>query len=433
MMKNVRDFGAVGDGITKDTAAIQRALDGGGTIRVPGGRYLTGSLYLPDNTTLLLEDDAVLVGSPDIEDYNAVDFCPQNRDCPAEKASGRHLIIAVEAHHIVVKGGRIDGNQAAFFDPGACSRDDFTGWRPSQMLYFCECTDIRIADTELWNAPYWACYLHGCDHVFIDGVRVLEEDRRVWNGDGIDIDCCRNVIVSNCNIASSDDSLTIRASAVDRLKKHEGICENICVSNCILASREAAIRIGVGTGIIRNCTFSNLIMHHTGYGICINSCYAPHLFPAGARGVDVENLLFSDIVMDLNVPILISSTWTSDPADRSGNTVRGITMRGIRAICRNQIFMQGNADMNHADITLQDAVFEMTGEGFPHAGDLYFPEFLRHPCGMFLKNIKDLTMKNVILRWRGTPSTGVQAMEVCHSPGLRQIDCCIAEPGEADL
>ena len=124
-MKNVRDFGAVGDGITKDTAAVQQAIDQGGTVYFPAGIYLCGSLYLRSHTTLELENGAVILGSPDPEDYNQPDFCPQNSVCLPEKAFGAHLIIALEVNHVVIRGGKIDGNRSAFFDPSLYSRDDF--------------------------------------------------------------------------------------------------------------------------------------------------------------------------------------------------------------------------------------------------------------------------------------------------------------------
>ena len=427
-MINVRDFGAKGDGITKDTAALQRALDCMGTVFVPSGRYLTGTLYLRSETSLVLEDGATLVGSPDMEDYNALDFCPQNWESKAEKASGRHLLVAVNARNISIRGGCFDGNRQAFFDPTTTTRDEFTGWRPSQMLFICETDEVRIEGVTLLNSPYWACLLYGCDNVFIDRVRILEENKRTWNGDGIDIDCCKNVLVSNCNIESSDDSLTVRASGVNRLQRHDGISEHICVSNCILSSRQAAIRIGVGTGNIRNCTFSNLAMHDTSYGICINSCYAPKQFPGGAKGVTVENLIFSDIVMDVHVPILVSSTWQEDTLEHSGNLVHGLTMRGIRAKAMNQIYMQGNPDFNHYDITIEDSVFEITGNECGDNCVLPLPWWMRRPCGIFLNNMKDITFKNVRLNWNGHGPDYKMTMLTQNSPGLRLIDCVLNEP-----
>ncbi len=427
-MINVRDFGAKGNGIVKDTAALQRALDCGGTVYIPSGKYLTGTLYMKSDTSIVMEDGATLFGSPDIEDYNTVDFCPQNWESKAEKASGRHLLVAVNANHISLKGGCIDGNRAAFFDPTTLNRDDFTGWRPSQMLYFCETDDIRIEGVTLLNSPYWACLLHGCDNVFIDRVRILEENKRTWNGDGIDIDCCKNVVVANCNIESSDDSLTVRASGVNRLLRHDGVSENICVSNCILSSRQAAIRIGVGTGTIRNCTFSNLAMHKTSYGICINSCYAPKLFPSGAKGVTVENLIFSDIVMDVHIPILVSSTWQEDTLEHSGNLVHGLTMRGIRAKALNQIYMQGNPDFNHYDITVEDSVFEISGNECGDNCILPLAKYMRQPYGVVLNNMKDVTFKNVRLNWNNHGPDYKAALSVKNSPGLRLLDCVLNEP-----
>ncbi|MBO4344902.1 MAG: right-handed parallel beta-helix repeat-containing protein [Victivallales bacterium] len=427
-MIDVRDFGAKGDGIAKDTAALQRALDCGGTVHVPSGRYLTGTLYIGSNTSLLMEDGATLVGSPDAEDYNAADFCPQNRASTVEKASGRHLIVALNARHVSIRGGCIDGNRAAFFNPSTTTRDEFTGWRPSQMLFLCETDDVRIEGVTLLNSPYWACFLHGCDNVFIDRVRILEEDRHTWNGDGIDIDCCKNVVVSNCNIESSDDSLTVRASGCDRLLRHDGTSENICVSNCVLSSRQAAIRIGVGTGTIRNCTFSNLAIHGTSYGICINSCYAPKIFPTAVKGVTIENLMFSDVVMDVHIPILISSTWQEDALEHSGNVVHGLTMRGIRAKAMNPIYMQGNPDFNHHDICIEDSVFEISGNECGEKCVLPLPKWMRRPCGIFLNNMKDVTLKNVRLKWNAQGPDYKRAMVAQNSPGLRLLDCVIDEP-----
>ena len=96
---DVRTFGAVGDGVAKDTAALQGALDacgalGGGTVVVPPGTYLTGTLWLRSHVNLRLEHGAVLKGSPDLADYNAPDAYPQNWNSKREGWSAKHLLIA---------------------------------------------------------------------------------------------------------------------------------------------------------------------------------------------------------------------------------------------------------------------------------------------------------------------------------------------------
>ena len=119
-MNNVRDFGAKGDGVTKDTAAIQRAVDAGGMVCFPPGVYLSGTLYLKSGGGLFLERGAILKASPDPADYNADDFCPQNRAHPGEDASGAHFIVALEQENITIcGGGRIDGNRQAFYGDDA--------------------------------------------------------------------------------------------------------------------------------------------------------------------------------------------------------------------------------------------------------------------------------------------------------------------------
>ena len=140
-MRNVMDYGAFADGIHKDTAAIQKAIDAGGMVQFPPGVYLAGSLYLKSNGGLYLEPGAVLMASPDREDYNADDFCVQNVAFSTEHVSGAHFIIAVEQQNITIcGGGRIDGNRQAFFgDKTAPDCEKHPGkfpWNPEEPENF---------------------------------------------------------------------------------------------------------------------------------------------------------------------------------------------------------------------------------------------------------------------------------------------------------
>ena len=130
---DVRAFGAKGDGVAKDTAAVQRALDAcagtGGRVVVPPGTYLIGSVFLGDATELHLEKGATLLGSPDLADYNAPDAYPQNFGSKNEGWSAKHLILAIEKKGVSITGrGTIDGNGRAFF----ADKPEFRGkvsWR----------------------------------------------------------------------------------------------------------------------------------------------------------------------------------------------------------------------------------------------------------------------------------------------------------------
>lgn len=268
---NVRENGALGDGQTKDTLAIQKAIDaaaeaGGGTVFFPPGVYLTGSIYLKSNVDFYVGPGATLLASPDKEDYNAVDVCEQNSGYLPEVSFGAHLILCIEQQNVTVRGpGKIDGNSPAFLlDPNGnyySNRADIP-WRPSQMLYCVESTDLRISDIELDRAPYWTCFLHGCEQVAVRGVKISTiRTPHTYNGDGIDIDCCRFVTVSDCRINTADDAITLRGGCT-RLKNPKP-CEYITVTNCVLSSPCSGIRVGVGQGTIRHAVFSNLVFHDT--------------------------------------------------------------------------------------------------------------------------------------------------------------------------
>ena len=294
-MNNVRDFGAVGDGITKDTAAIQKAIDAGGIVHFPPGTYLAGTLYLKSNGGLELEPGATLLASPDPQDYNAADFCPQNWFSVNEIASGGHFIVCLEQHDVVIRGGgTIDGNHKAFLnelEPNGLWYK--RTWRPSQMLYFCESQNIWIDDVNLRNSPYWTCFLHGCEFATISNVHI-HGDVHVANQDGIDIDCCRFVTVTNCVIDSSDDCITLRGD--DARLSAPKPCEMVAVSNCVLKSGYAnALRIGVGSGVVRNCTFSNIVITETRTAVCVISKYGPK----SIKGVTISDVSFSNLQLDV--------------------------------------------------------------------------------------------------------------------------------------
>lgn len=409
-MNNVRDFGAVGDGFVKDTAAVQAALDRGGRVVLPPGTYLCGSLYLHSRTLLELEPGARILGSPDIADYNDPAFDRRNRACPQEKAFGQHLLIAQDAVDVTIRGGEIDGNRAAFFDPALYSRDDFPGVRPSQMLYFKECAAVTLENIRLVNAPYWACFLHGCEDVRLTGITV-RNPRGVWNGDGFDIDCCRRVAVSDCDIDSSDDSLAIRAAALDQLDRSPGVTSDVVVTNCVLASGQAAIRLGVGTGLIRNCLLSNIRVRHSQFGIVLLSSYLPDEFPGGADGVGISDVQFSNLDIEAAVPFDISSNWTNPPLKRSKRTIENIFFRKFRVRGDLTNLIQGNLDRNVRHLVFSEVSMVQTGRGdtLPPDDRINGREVYRQPYGWEIVNAEDIrfercrwTWESPAAGWRGT-------------------------------
>ena len=297
----VRDFGAVGDGAAKDTAAVQRAIDaaasvGGGEVRLEDGTFLCGSLYLKSHVALHVGTNAVLKASPDRADYNAADVCPQNWTSEAESNSGAHLLLCIGQTNVAVRGeGRIDGNSAAFLLNPATGKPWPGGqgaipWRPGQMLYFVESQDIRVEGLTLQNAPYWSCFFHGCVRVAARGltVRTIRRPFHTHNGDGIDIDCCEDVEVADCDIDTADDAITLRAD-VARLRTPRP-CANVRVRNCSLSSGCNAIRLGVGDGEVRDASFRDIRIH--GSRTAVNAVGA---WRKGGRGTDIRRVSLENL------------------------------------------------------------------------------------------------------------------------------------------
>ena len=300
---DVRSFGAKGDGVTKDTVAVQSAVDaaeaaGGGEVLLPAGTYLCGTIYLKDNVDFHLGPGTVLKGSSDREDYCSADFTPQNwassRD--GDNTSGGHLLVAVGRRHVTLRGpGKVDGNSAAFLlDKNGRQWPNWKKgipWRPGQMVWICDCEDVRITDVELADSPYWTCNFHNCERVWIRGCYVHDERRKfkTWNGDGLDFDRCRYVEVSDCRIDTEDDCITLRASGANRLTNPKD-CAFVTIANCNLSSSCNAIRLGVGEGRIHDATFSNLVISDTAYAINFVAAYV-----RGDRGTDITDVRFSNL------------------------------------------------------------------------------------------------------------------------------------------
>lgn len=413
---NVRDYGAAGDGATLDTSALQRTIDacaaaGGGQVAVPAGTYLTGTLHLKSHVELHLEAGSRLLGSNRREDYNADDLYPENFASERDNTTGAHLIMAYRQRNISITGsGTIDGNSPAFFGEipaGKVATPYFkTGdystltWRTSQMVWLCRCEHVIMSDVSLVNSPYWTLFLLGCEDVQLRGMTILNPPA-TRNGDGIDIDCSRRVTVSDCLIRTGDDCITLRAH--ERLLGDEAIpCEQVAVSNCVLSSPCSAIRVGVGNGQIRDCSFSNIIVHETRTAISFNASYSPV-----SHGATIERLHFTDFTVDaLNPLVLHPGPGGARPAairDISfarfrvtafaGSQLAGTELVPLERIRMSEIdwVVRGGTD-NTAFVERIPEDLSISG----YQGKLGNPAL---PCVLYVVHVEDCELRDFRIRW----------------------------------
>ncbi len=368
---SVRDFGAVGNGVAKDTAAVQRAIDaanaaGGGEVLLPQGTYLCGSLFLKSGVDFHLAEGATLKGSPDPADYNAVDVCPQNsgRLGSGDNMSGGHLILCIEQARVTLRGpGKIDGNVGAFLkmpDGSHPPKKLKIPWRPGQMVWFVESRNITIRDIELADAPYWSCFIYGCEGVAVDNAKIHTRRKpHTYNGDGLDIDSSRRVRVTGCRIFTADDSITLRANG-DRLKAaggHAGRetlpdCADVVVSNCTLSSDCNAIRLGVGNGHIRDCSFHDIRIENTRYAV-----NAVGAWSRPVHGVDITNVSFENMEIDAK------GFCKFYYKQATGSVFDGITFRHVRGRVREPSIFDDTPERPFRNIVFENVKLE--GETSP--------------------------------------------------------------------
>ncbi|MFY0687477.1 MAG: right-handed parallel beta-helix repeat-containing protein [Cyclobacteriaceae bacterium] len=352
---NVIDFGAKADGKTLDTKAVQAAIDacmanGGGKVLIPAGKTVViGTIYIKDYVTLHVANGAVLKGSSNIEDYTTDTHKNLYKN---EPHMDRCLIFAKDAKSFAIEGyGTIDGN-------GHLANFTNKTGRP-MMMRFLNCSDIHMQDITLINpAALTSAWLY-CDQIVVDGIKI--HSRVNNNGDGLDFDGCTNVRVSNSSFDTSDDSICLQASLVEKP------CKDVVITNCTFTSKWAGMRIGLLSRgdfesiAVTNCTFRDI--QDSGLKIQMN------------EGGEMKNMTFSNLTMK-NVPRPVFMTFAQQRAfDDSPPDVypdmkamHSMTFSNIIAdnseLDKNSaFFITGMPNNDIKDLVFRDIQFVVSGGG----------------------------------------------------------------------
>ena len=372
----ITEFGAAGDGKTLCTDAIQRAVDSqpeGGTVVVPAGTFLTGTIQLRSNTVLYLEPGAILRGAPDMEAYWANGFRQK------EMGENISLLYALDAENIAVRGrGTIDCSGRSFMDldtlvppgvpPDRLSTEQVEECvvmfkaRPNQPIFFHNCARIAVEDICIRDAPCWTLTFSCCRDVRVTGI-VVDNHPRFPNNDGIHLSASRDVLISNCRLSCGDDCI-----AMTCITDWDGMTENVIVSDCILSSRSAAVRMGHLASRVEQVLVRGCIIHNTNRGFAVFAGDGGHVRHVSVADIQLQTRVYAGGWWGKGEPAVIC-------AAESKGEIAGISFSRIRGRCENPFLIAGT-DGNVSDVSLADIQLKIS-QGRNHA--LYADSFDMEP------------------------------------------------------
>jgi len=277
---NVKDYGATGDGKTKDTLALQLVIErcsllGGGEVVFPAGDYATGALELSSNVTLRIDDGASLLGSGDMADYPVTQVRWEGRWIKGYGA----FIFATDAENIGITGpGKIIASDAI---RGRVNRA--TGMRLPALLEFTNCRNVRVENLFTVQTGMWSTHPVYCENVTFKNV-VFHS-----GADGVDVDSCKNVTIDGCTFETSDDCISLKSGRGEEANTINRVCEDVHITNCTFNDKTFAC---IGIGSETSAGVHNVVIEHCK---CIGArSHAIYIKSRPGRGAFVENITVND-------------------------------------------------------------------------------------------------------------------------------------------
>lgn len=396
---NIADFGAKADGKTVSTKAIQRAIDacaaaGGGTVLVPAGRFVTGSLFLKSNVTFDVSGGATLLGSEDLSDYPLIGGRWEGQSVKHHAS----LINGLDLEHIAVVGhGTIDGRGKVWWELHL--QKQLRHARP-RLIGLYQCRNVKMKDLRLLNSPSWTVHPVYCEDVVIDGVSVISPADSP-NTDGINPDSCRNVRIANCLVDCGDDCITVKSGKDEDGRRVGKPCENIVVTNCVMLRGRGGVVIGSEmSGGVSNVLVSNCVFDGTLRGLRIKT--------QRGRGGVVQDVQANNIVMR-NVQTAFSldmfySTTPPEPVSERTPAFRNfqfsnILVRGAQEAGQ----IKGLSEMPMSEVRFSDMSIEAKR-------------------GFFVTDVRGLEMDDVRMSVAEGPLVKAQNAEGLRFDGLRNLN-----------
>ena len=389
---NICDYGAVADGVTLNTKAIQSAVDvcaklGGGTVLFPRGSFVCSTVFLRNGVTVALEEDCLLLGSLHFHDYAPHEPLgyPLYQDA-SHSFFHCSMFVGIDCENVKIKGkGKID--MRSVWDEENVRKMCHRG---AKCIALKNCKNVEISGVEIYNATDLAVYFAGCENVNIYGIKM-----RVYI-DGISPDNSKNVRIQDCEVETGDDGIVFKSSYT--LNKID-ICKNIHVWNCKVKSRCNAIKFGTETnGGFEDILIENIEVYETRItGISIESVDG-----AIIDGVTIKNVKMTNV----NAPIFVHvGKRMRGPKGRKIGKIKNVTLENITATGPYEpyeIIAWGYSSYKSGDFYQYPWKFGggagVRLENCDRAGDW---QMTSNICGLKESPLENITLKNVRLKLDG--------------------------------
>ncbi|OWM74381.1 probable polygalacturonase [Punica granatum] len=359
---NLTDFGAVGDGVTLNTEAFERAMiaigklgrAGGGQLNVPPGRWLTAPFNLTSHMTMFLAEGAVILG---IEDQK---YWPLMPPLPSYGYGREHrgprygsLLHGQNLRDVVITGhnGTINGQGQIWWKR---YRQKLLNHTRGPLIQIMWSSDIVLSNITLQDSPFWTFHPYDCKNVTVKNVTILNPIFQAPNTDGIDPDSCEDMVIEDCYISVGDDAIAIKSGWDQYGIAYGRPSKNILIRNLVVRSMvSAGVSIGSEmSGGVSNVTVENLLVWDSRRAVRIKT--------APGRGGYVRDITYRNLTFDnVRVGIVIKTDYNEHPDEgydpKALPALKGITFSGVHGQgVRVPVRIHGSEEIPVKNVTFWD-------------------------------------------------------------------------------
>ena len=469
---NILDYGAKPESDFINTSAINEAINvchsqGGGTVFIPKGEFVTGTLHLKSNINLYLEKGAKLIGSSDIKDY---DVMPEGYYYSGKNYMG--IFFANDVINVSLSGkGTVDGRGTSFMKQNtryapSISEREFTRQkeefrdtilledgplkfieRPGHILTISNAENVSIKNILFADSPKWTLRIGGSKNVNISDIKI-ENNILIPNSDGIHITSSSNVTVTNSNVIAGDDALIVTGfiSGYGKTKygNQSSEAKNIIFSNCNITSKSSGIRVGYGEKPISNIIFKNINIMDSNRGIGVFSRDKSSINKIIFSNISIQSRLHSDGWWGKSEPIHISAIQSTK--NGIAGKISNIIFENIKANSESGIIIYSENDSKISNINIKRLKIKIEegryskkyGGNFDlRPTSLKGKSLFEHDIpALYVKGVEDLKIDNVIVKWgkqNNTFYTHGLEMENFENITISNFNISAASKNKADI